>query len=42
MDYRVAFNTATNRFIAIDASNEEHVAFGITIEQAIKALHESN
>ncbi|WP_165004651.1 MULTISPECIES: hypothetical protein [unclassified Enterococcus] len=41
LSYRVAFDTASNRFMAIDASNEKNVAFGITIEQAIRALNES-
>ncbi|MDA3973226.1 hypothetical protein PF023_04135 [Enterococcus thailandicus] len=42
MTYRVAFDTSTNRFMAIDAKNDHNVAFGITIEQAVRALHESN
>ncbi|MFQ9320760.1 MAG: hypothetical protein ACLR3E_01690 [Enterococcus durans] len=41
MKYRVAFDTTTNQFIAIDASNEKNVAFGVTIEQAVRALNES-
>ncbi|MEY8446464.1 hypothetical protein [Enterococcus ratti] len=39
--YRVAFDTATNQFMAINAANEKNVAFGITIEQAVRALNES-
>ena len=42
IEYRVAFDTSTNQFIAIDATNDKNVAFGITIEQAVRALHESN
>ncbi|MGM0329908.1 Uncharacterised protein [Enterococcus mundtii] len=42
ISYRVAFDSSTNRFMAIDAMNEQHIAYGITIEQAVKALHESN
>ncbi|MBO0461320.1 MULTISPECIES: hypothetical protein [Enterococcus] len=42
ISYRVAFDSSTNRFMAIDAMNEQHVAYGVTIEQAVKALHESN
>ncbi|HFM7668784.1 TPA: hypothetical protein ACOA7Y_003078, partial [Enterococcus faecium] len=41
MQYRVAFDTTSNRFMAIDAQNENNVAFGITIEQAVRALNES-
>lgn len=41
MTYRIAFDTTTNQFMAIDASNENNVAFGITIEQAVRALNES-
>ena len=41
MQYRVAFDTTSNRFMAIDAQNENNVAFGITIEQAVLALNES-
>ncbi len=39
MKYRVAFDTTTNQFMAIDASNEKNVAFGVTIEQAVRALN---
>ncbi|MEC3940373.1 hypothetical protein [Enterococcus mundtii] len=42
ISYRVAFDSSTNRFMAIDALNEQHITYGITIEQAVKALHESN
>ena len=40
MKYRVAFDTTTKQFMAIDASNDKNVAFGITIEQAVRALNE--
>lgn len=41
IEYRVAFYTVSNQFMAIDATNENNVAFGITIEQAVRALNES-
>ena len=41
MQYRVAFDTTPTRFMAIDAQNENNVAFGITLEQAIPGLNES-
>ncbi|MEN2253691.1 hypothetical protein AAH988_13115 [Enterococcus lactis] len=41
MQNRVACDTTTNRFLAIDAENENTVPFGITIEQAVRALNES-
>lgn len=41
MEYRVAFDTTTNQFMAIDAPNENNVAFGVTVEQAVRALNES-
>ena len=41
MQYRLASDTTSNRFMAIDAQNENNVAFGITIEQAVRALNES-
>ncbi|WP_288322594.1 hypothetical protein [uncultured Enterococcus sp.] len=41
IEYRVAFDTVSNQFMAIDATNENNVAFGITIEQAVRALNES-
>lgn len=41
IQYRVAFDTSTNQFMAIDATNEKNVAFGVTIEQAVRALNES-
>lgn len=37
--YRIAFDTLSNKFMAIDAANENHVAFGITIEEAIHNLN---
>ncbi|MGM0124638.1 hypothetical protein IGI37_002032 [Enterococcus sp. AZ194] len=36
--YRVAFDSVKNEFIAIDARNEANIAYGITIEEAIKEL----
>ena len=41
MKYRVVLDTTTNQFMAIDASNENNIAFGVTIEQAVRALNES-
>ncbi|MFN6870288.1 hypothetical protein [Enterococcus hirae] len=41
IEYRVAFDTVSNQFMAIHATNENNVAFGITIEQAVRALNES-
>ncbi|GEN92113.1 hypothetical protein LQF61_04220 [Tetragenococcus koreensis] len=38
LDYRIAFDTSTNQFMAIDSKNEQHVAYGVTIEHAIKNL----
>jgi len=37
--YRIAFDTNTNQFMAIDSKNEERVAYGVTIEHAIKNLN---
>ncbi len=39
MEYRIAFDSASNRFMAIDAKNETNIAYGITIEEAIRNLH---
>ena len=39
LEYRIAFDTQTNQFMAIDNKNEAHVAYGITIEEAIKKLN---
>lgn len=36
--YRIAFDVAENRFMAIDLANESNIAYGITIEKAIAAL----
>ncbi|BDP56061.1 hypothetical protein EfmJHP36_05400 [Enterococcus faecium] len=41
MQYRVAFDTTSNRFMAIDAQNAKVFLVGITIEQAVRALNES-
>ncbi|MGX7420072.1 hypothetical protein ACWOFR_14835 [Carnobacterium gallinarum] len=38
LKYRIAFDTAKNIFMAIDATDESNVAYGITIEQAIVEL----
>ncbi|WP_202622718.1 hypothetical protein [Candidatus Enterococcus huntleyi] len=38
MAYRVAFDTVENKFMAIDANDEAKVAYGVTIEEAIKEL----
>lgn len=40
LQYRIAFDSESNRFLAIEVNNEENVAYGITIEQAIVALTE--
>lgn len=37
--YRIAFDTNTNQFMAIDSKDEQHVAYGVTIEHAIKNLN---
>ncbi|MFV0559478.1 MAG: hypothetical protein ACK5NA_02030 [Enterococcus sp.] len=42
LEYRVAFDTASNRFMAIDANDDTNVAFGITIEQAVRELNHTN
>jgi hypothetical protein len=39
LEYRIAFDTQTNQFMAIDNKNEAHIAYGITIEEAIKKLN---
>ncbi len=39
LDYRIAFDTLTNMFMAIDAKDETRIAYGITIEEAIKKLN---
>ncbi len=38
IEYRIAFDSVKNEFLAIDAHNENHVASGVTIEQAITNL----
>lgn len=40
LQYRIAFDSESNRFLAIEVNNEENVAYGVTIEQAIVALTE--
>jgi len=40
LEYRIAFDTQKNMFMAIDSNNESRVAYGVTIEQAIKKLNE--
>ncbi|MFC0232681.1 hypothetical protein ACFFIF_01585 [Vagococcus entomophilus] len=40
--YRVALDTNTQMFMVIDANNQEKIAYGITIEQAVKELKNSN
>lgn len=37
--YRVAFDTQRNQFMAIDAANENRIAYGITIEEAVRNLN---
>lgn len=37
--YRIAFDSSTNQFMAIDSKDEQHVAYGVTIEHAIKNLN---
>lgn len=39
LEYRIAFDTQSNMFIAIDNKDEKHFAYGITIEEAIKKLN---
>ncbi|MEQ2878397.1 hypothetical protein [Enterococcus asini] len=36
--YRIAFDTESNHFLAIDAHNEARVATGVTIEEAVRNL----
>lgn len=36
--YRIAFDTESNHFLAIDAQNEARVATGVTIEEAVRNL----
>ncbi len=38
MTYRIAFDSVKNTFLAIDAKDETHFAYGVTIEDAIKNL----
>ncbi|HIY57572.1 MAG TPA: hypothetical protein H9829_05170 [Candidatus Tetragenococcus pullicola] len=38
VEYRIAFDTTLNLFMAIDTADENHVARGVTIEEAIKNL----
>lgn len=38
IEYRVAFDTTTNRFMAIQADNDRNVAYGVTIEEAVRNL----
>ncbi|EOL41876.1 hypothetical protein RV11_GL001540 [Enterococcus phoeniculicola] len=38
IEYRIAFDTVQNKFMAIDAHDEANFAYGITIEDAIKEL----
>ncbi len=38
LEYRIALNTQTQVFMAIDALNPEKVGYGVTIEQAIHEL----
>lgn len=38
LTYRVVFDTDSNRFMAIDAYDETRVAYGITIEEAVRNL----
>lgn len=37
--YRIAFDSNTNQFMAIDSKDEQHIAYGVTIEHAIKNLN---
>ena len=38
LTYRVAFDTKSNRFMAINAQDETHIAYGVTIEEAVRNL----
>lgn len=38
LSYRIAFDTTSNKFMAIDSKNDQHVAYGVTIEEAIRNL----
>lgn len=39
LEYRIAFDTQTNMFMAIDNKDETRIAYGVTIEEAIKKLN---
>ncbi|WP_164709461.1 hypothetical protein [Enterococcus mediterraneensis] len=39
IEYRIAFDTASNRFMAIDVLDDSNIAYGVTIEEAIRNLH---
>lgn len=38
LEYRIAFDTQTNMFMAIDSKDDTRIAYGVTIEEAIKNL----
>lgn len=40
-NYRVLFDTKHNLFIIVDATNEQQIAQGITIERALKELQKT-
>ncbi|HLQ40425.1 MAG TPA: hypothetical protein VK118_05625 [Tetragenococcus sp.] len=42
LTYRIAFDTMNNKFMAIDSKNDQHLAYGVTIEEAIKNLNIQN
>lgn len=42
LDYRIAFDSVKNQFLAIDAHDENRIAYGVTIEQAITNLKSIN
>lgn len=41
LQYRVTLNTDLNLFVVFDKTNENRVATGVTIEQAVQELKKS-
>lgn len=41
VQYRVTLNTELNLFVVFDKSDSNHVATGVTIEQAVQELKKS-
>ncbi len=41
IQYHVTLNTKTQVFMVYDAQNHEKVAYGVTIEKAVKELQKS-